>query len=159
GRSGLTSLSTSSRRSRGASARRLERGTRCARRLFRSRRNNIQLTARLTLAFSWLVVILCALGFHPALREGAPLAGLGRHIAEDAAQARGEFESLGPLAFWALDLSLLYVAGWGLVLLCPRRVDTPLGVPATLLISVVVGQAAACLAGSPVGFYFLAAGI
>jgi len=115
---------------------------------------------------AWVVVALCALGFHPALREGQPLAGLGRHISEDAAQATLGVESLGlvgshaTFAFWALDLSLLYVAGWGLVLLCPRRVETPSAIPVPLLIAAVVGQIAATfLAGGPVGFYFLAAGI
>ena len=113
---------------------------------------------------AWLVVILCALGFHPALREGAPLAGLGRHIAEDASQSTQAVESLGlvgshtTFAFWALDLSLLYVAGWGLVLLCPRRVETPASIPVPLLIAAVVGQIAATFARDATVFYFLSSG-
>lgn len=112
----------------------------------------------------WVVVALCALGLHPALREGAPLAGLGRHIAEDAAEATLWVESVGlvgshtTFAFWALDLSLLYVAGWGLVLLCPRRVETPQSVPVPLLIAAIVGQIAATFAKDATVFYFLSAG-
>lgn len=113
---------------------------------------------------SWVAVVLCALGLHPALRDGAPLAGLGRQIAEDASQGGDWLGSLGlpggnaPLAFWALNLSLLYIAGWGLIRLCPER--APAGeISAPLLIATLVGQAAATFASSPTVFYFLSCGI
>jgi uncharacterized membrane protein YhdT len=107
---------------------------------------------------SWFVVLLCALGLHPALRDGAPLAALGREIAGDAARGLDLAGGYGPLAFWALNLSLLYIAGWSLFRLCPAR--TPAGgIPAALLIAALAGQVAATFASTPTLFYFLSCGI
>jgi hypothetical protein len=112
----------------------------------------------------WIAVILCTVGLHPALREGAPLSGLGRQIAEDAAQGRDWLGTLGlpgghaPQAFWALNLSLLYIAGWGLFRLCPPRAPAGEASP-SLLVATLVGQAAATFATSPTLFYFLSAGV
>jgi len=36
-------------------------------------------------ALAWVFVIVVAVGWHPALRDGAPLENLGQHIADDAA--------------------------------------------------------------------------
>jgi hypothetical protein len=114
---------------------------------------------------AWAVVVLCALGWHPALRDGAPLGELGRHIAEDAGQGRSHLDTLfmpggGPsFAFWALNLSLFYVAGWGLFMLTRRGPNPPTEIPNRLLIAVIAGQAAACFASNATIFYFLTCGI
>ena len=122
------------------------------------------MAGRAAAAAAWAAVIAIAAGLHPALREGAPLAGLGRQIAEDAAQGGAVLSRLGlqgsgaSLAFWLLDLSLLYLAGWALFALCPRRVDRDRTVPIFLLAAAIAGQAAACLARSPTAFCLITAG-
>ncbi|HKS17083.1 MAG TPA: hypothetical protein VJU16_07205, partial [Planctomycetota bacterium] len=116
-------------------------------------------------AVAWVAVAFAAVGLHPALRDGAPLAGLGRQIREDAAQGGVLLATLGmsgsdvTLAWWALDLSLLYIAGWAFLRLCPRGEGAPSGVPVALLVAALAGQAAASFASNAKVFYFLAAGI
>ena len=122
------------------------------------------MTRRVLAAAGWGAVIAVALGWHPALREGAPLAGVGREIASDAARGGVLLGSWGlagsrvPLAFWALDLSLLYIAAWGFLKLCPRRDDDSPGTALPLLIASLAGQVAATFASDATGFYFLSAG-
>ena len=121
-------------------------------------------TAWIAVAAAWIAVALVAAGLHPALRDGAPLAGLGGQIAADAAQGRAQLATLfmpgggWSLAFWALALSLLYIVGFALFRLCPRRVETS-GVPVPLLVAALLGQVAACFAGNATVFYFLTCGV
>src|SRR5262245_5545845 len=116
-------------------------------------------------ALAWGAVAAAAAGWHPALREGAPLAGLGRQIAEDTAQGGALLGKLGlagnhvPVAFWLLDLSLLYIAGWGLFALCPPRGGPARGVSLPILVAALAGQAAACFARTPTAVHFIAAGV
>lgn len=125
------------------------------------------MTGRVVVVVAWIAVVLSALGLHPALRSGSPLGALGREIANDAARGGAllkSFEWTGsgsgvPLAFWLLDLSLLYVAGWGFLRLCPPRVASPTGNPVPLLMFVLAGQVAASFARDATVFYFLSAGI
>lgn len=123
------------------------------------------MAGRAVAAAAWAAVIAVAAGFHPALREGAPLAGLGRQIAEDAAQGGAFLARLGlegssaPLAFWLLELSLIYIAGWALFALCPRRVDRDRSVSPFLLAAALAGQAAACLARTPTAFTLISTGV
>jgi len=116
-------------------------------------------------AAAWIAVALVAIGLHPALRDGAPLAGLGREIAADAARGGVLLGSLGmpgssvPLAFWLLDLSLLYIAAWGFLRLCPRGNEGPPGISLPLLVAALVGQVLAVFASSATVFYLLSAGV
>lgn len=118
---------------------------------------------------AWIAVALTVLGWHPALRPGAPLSDLARQIAEDGARGRSWVGALGfydagvPFAFWALNLSLLYLAAWTLHRLCPRPTESPRGDAWPLLVAALVGQVAAtpCAArwGDATAFYFGACGV
>jgi hypothetical protein len=89
---------------------------------------------------------------------------LGREIASDAARGGAllksyEWAASGvPLAFWLLDLSLLYIAAWGLLRLCPRRSEEPPTISLPLLVAALAGQIVATFASTATVFYFLSAG-
>ena len=125
----------------------------------------MKLGSRVALIVSWVAVVLAAIGFHPAVRTGAPLAGVAHQIKEDAAQGGVLLATLGlsgsdvTLAWWALNLSLLYIAGWVCLRLCPRVEGAPSGIPVALLVATLVGQVAATFAANAKIFYFLAAGV
>src|SRR5262245_32970345 len=114
---------------------------------------------------AWIVVALAAFGLHPALREASPLAGLGRQIAEDAAQGGVFLKAIWlpganvSFAFWALVLALAYLVGWGIFLLCPRRPEAaPAEVSLPLLALAILGQIAAFFAKDATGFFFILCG-
>lgn len=120
----------------------------------------------LVLVAAWVAVAVAVLGSHPALRDGAPLAGLAQQIAADAAEGRNVLSMVGlpgqgaPVAFWALVCSLLYIAGWGLFRLCPDNPFSPnTEIPVPLLVAAILGQVAATFAADVTVFYFLSAGV